>query len=126
MLFKLEALGAKPGSLSRKERDALLNKVESRFFPLPQRYRELLQHFGGDIEFDSLVEFRPDARSPWTSGNGTDAIELLYGLQSRHGLSVIEMFDRYAGRVPREWFPIGAAPGCRVTLRWIYASNSVP
>ncbi len=68
-------------------------------------------HFGGDIEFHSSIKFQADEPSPWAAEDRTDSLEILYGLESKYGLSILQMFETYKGRIPADWIPIGEAPG---------------
>lgn len=111
MLDKLSRLGATPANVSAEVTAARLKSFETVTGVLPEDYANLLLHFGGDIEFSAIVAFRPDVPSPWTSGDGRDTLEMLYGLGSKYGLSVLEMYKRYSTRIPTGWIPIGAAPG---------------
>ncbi|OXJ32039.1 hypothetical protein CFB82_21560 [Burkholderia sp. HI2714] len=111
MLDKLTQLGAAPIDLPLKTKTHLLADLEAQVGPLPDDYRNLLHHFGGDIEFTSFIKFRTDEPSPWAAEDGTDALEILYGLVSKYGLSMLQMFETYKGRIPAGWIPIGEAPG---------------
>jgi hypothetical protein len=111
MLKKLEALGARSIIISDDEKADLISRVEAEIDSLPVSYRNLLHYFCGDIEFDEMVAFHSDIPSPWSSSDGTDALDMIYGLKSKCGASVVDMFLTYKGRVPLGWFPIGAAPG---------------
>lgn len=111
MLAKLEQLGAKSIRLGISEKNRLIQQIESTVGALPQAYKDVLLHFGGDIEFDAMIAFSADIPSPWASPDKTDSLEMLYGLTSKYGTSVIDVFDTYKGRIPAGWFAIGAAPG---------------
>ncbi|WP_175830539.1 SMI1/KNR4 family protein [Burkholderia cepacia] len=111
MLDKLSQLGATPNKLSSETKMRLLASVEAEVGPLPDDYRNLLLHFGGDIEFNSLIKFRSDEPSPWVAQDGTDSLELLYGLSSKYGSTILERVETYKGRIPADWIPIGEAPG---------------
>lgn len=111
MLDKLSRLGATPADVSGELTAARLKSLEAATGVLPEDYTNLLLHFGGDIEFSAIVAYRPDVPSPWTSDDGRDTLEMLYGLESKYGLSVLEMYNRYRTRIPTGWIPIGAAPG---------------
>lgn len=111
MLDKLARLGATPTAIPEAQKAQQLARLEAATGPLPDYYRKLLLHFGGDIEFSTLVAFRPDVPSPWTSRDGTDSLEMLYGLTSKYHLTAREMFDTYRDRIRTGWIPIGAAPG---------------
>jgi len=111
MLDKLTQLGATPIDLPRRTKARLLADLEAEVGPLPDDYRNLLLHFGGDIEFNSFIKFRTDEPSPWAAEDGTDSLEILYGLESKYGLSMLQMVETYKGRIPADWIPIGEAPG---------------
>ncbi|WP_082741946.1 SMI1/KNR4 family protein [Burkholderia sp. MSMB1072] len=111
MLDKLSQLGATPIDAPENRKAQLLATVESEVGPLPDDYRKMLLYFGGDIEFKSFIKFRSDEPSPWAAKDGTDSVEMLYGLSSKYGSSILEMFDTYKGRIPADWIPIGEAPG---------------
>ncbi|WP_175816942.1 SMI1/KNR4 family protein [Burkholderia diffusa] len=111
MLDKLSQLGAIPNELSSERKMQLLASLEAEVGPLPDDYRNLLLHFGGDVEFNSLIKFRSDEPSPWAADDGTDSLELLYGLSSKYGSAMLERFETYKGRIPADWIPIGEAPG---------------
>lgn len=111
MLDKLTQLGAEPIDVPAERKAQLLAVVEAELGPLPDDYRKLLLHFGGDIEFKSFVKFRSDEPSPWAADDGTDSLEMLYGLSSKYSSTMLEMFETYEGRIPADWIPIGEAPG---------------
>lgn len=111
MQDKLARLGAALAAIPEAQKAQQLAHLEAQTGPLPDYYKKLLLHFGGDIEFSTLAAFRPDVPSPWTSSDGTDSLEMLYGLTSKYRLTARETFDTYRDRIKTGWIPIGAAPG---------------
>lgn len=111
MMDKLSQLGATPIDLLSETKMQMLAALEAKVGRLSNDYRNLLLHFGGDIEFSSLIKFRTDEPSPWAAEDGTDSLEILYGLKSKYGSSILQMFETYKGRIPEDWIPIGEAPG---------------
>ncbi|KFL54101.1 hypothetical protein JM78_11380 [Burkholderia pyrrocinia] len=111
MMDKLSQLGATPIDLLSKTKMQILAALEVKVGRLQDDYRNLLLHFGGDIEFSSLIKFRADESSLWAAEDGTESLEILYGLKSKYGSSILQMFETYKGRIPEDWIPIGEAPG---------------
>jgi hypothetical protein len=111
VLKKLIELGVVPVQIPEEEKTRLLDHLEAMVGVLPDAYRLMLSHFGGDLQFSSLVCFRADIPSPWACGEGKDALDILYGLTSKYEVSASEMFDIYIGRIPDGWVPNGASAG---------------
>ena len=111
MLDKLTQLGAEQMVVPEERKAQLLTALEVELGPLPDDYRKLLLHFGADIEFNSFIKFHSDEPSPWAADDGTESLEVLYGLSSKYGATMLEMFETYKGRIPADWIPIGEAPG---------------
>lgn len=126
MLDKLARLGASPISIPEVQKADQLASLEAQVGSLPDDYRKLLLYFGGDIEFNALIVFRPDVPSPWASSDGMDALEMLYGLASKYRLSALEMYETYRDRIPARWMPIGAAPGGNQICLYIGDSTEQP
>lgn len=119
MIRKLEHLGAKKCATSKETKERAFSEFESVVGHLPGTYKYILDHFVGDIEFDNIVSFRPDVLSPWSTEDGTDSIEIMYGLVSKYGLSLQEVYDTYKERIPTNWIPIGAVPGGNQILMFL-------
>lgn len=111
MIRKLKELGAKKCATPKDAKETAFSEFENVVGHLPETYKYILDHFVGDIEFDDIVLFHPDVLSPWSSEDGTESVEILYGLVSKYGMSLLEIYDTYKDRIPTNWIPIGAAPG---------------
>lgn len=118
MLKKLIELGVVPVQIPEEEKTRQLDHLEAMVGVLPDAYRLMLSHFGGDLQFSSLVCFRADIPSPWACSEGKDALEILYGLTSKYKVSASEMFGTYIGRIPTGGFLLAHLP---VAIR--YAST---
>ena len=123
MMDKLSQLGATPIDLLSETKTQMLAVLEAKVGRLSSDYRNLLLHFGGDIKFSSLIKFRSDEPSPWAAEGGTDSLEILYGLKSKYGSSILRMFETYKERIPEDWIPIGEAPGGNQIYPRIHPSN---
>ncbi|NTY35912.1 SMI1/KNR4 family protein [Burkholderia diffusa] len=124
MMDKLSQLGATPIDQPLKAKMQMLVDLEAEVGRLPDDYRNLLMHFGGDIEFHSSIKFHADEPSPWAAEDRTDSLEILYGLKSKYGLSMLRMVATYKGRIPVGWIPIGEAPGGNQICLMIHPSGS--
>jgi hypothetical protein len=83
--------------------------------PLDTTHVELLKRYrGAAIGFDEDVVYRPEVPSPWARADGTQSLEVLFGLVGEAGL--LAQVRRFEGRIPRGTVPVGEAPGGNLIL----------
>ena len=77
---------------------------------LPQSYTEFIKYYQSTIVFELDVCFHPLNATPWDKKDGTQDLELLYGIihsdQNLHNA-----YKTYATRMPSSIIPIGEASG---------------
>jgi len=108
---KLAALGARTLTDEVTDPAAATEQLRQAFGgALPDAYLAMLRDYRGPIVFDRSVSYRPVQNSPFDRSDGTQGLEVLYGLGDGRD-SVIAAQATYGGRVPASTLPIGAAPG---------------
>lgn len=108
---KLSRLGAKSVGTSQEDTKAKLQRFEiSVGAALPKAYADLLIQYGTPVVFERDVRFRPVEKSPWDRKDGTQSLELLYGLNGDKQ-DLARQHEVYTRRMPEGIIPIGEAPG---------------
>lgn len=111
MKFDVEHLAPRP--LAQRVRDPVkeLERIESLHgVSLPSEYRTFLMETGAPITFDTTVVYRPKEKSPWDDEDGTQSVEVLYGL-GKGDYSLSTLWKRYADQIDEQALPIAGAPG---------------
>jgi hypothetical protein len=77
---------------------------------VPEDYRLMLLEYGASLVFEKDIGFYPIEHTPRDRKDGTQSLEILYGLGSGDD-SLREVFRICRGRLPPDILPIGGLPG---------------
>ena len=78
-------------------------------YKFPNNYRKFLNEIKMSVMFDNGAMYRPLVSSPVDAKDGTQSLEMLYGLDGRYNL--VEMNQMYDSQLPDNYITIGESAG---------------